>query len=153
MSNPKQQLNTEIPQEHIKPVLNSLLCERLVDFERRLNPETNQWEWRGKMKDGEELPWSEKLFNFCDEMTLTLDLACTVAAANNVNMAVHFAPEQKLFICQFLEVLPDKKVHVKVNVTSSHGALGLALAIAGLLKFDIQAHHKVLFPGHYLSVH
>jgi hypothetical protein len=141
-----------IPQEHLPLVINSLICERLMDFKRELvNDEAGtRHVWSGQNLDGEQ---TDQLFNFMDTDALAIELLNKFVDANElgynlirVPKTVGGHPVQALLLGADSEGRPTQRAHVSGNKIGPV----ICLLILGYMQVDIQAQHRALFPGHYL---
>lgn len=141
----------EIPKEHMDRVLNSLLCERLLGFERRMN-EKMEYEWRGRrVGTGEFSDWDDALVDFAGDLKEAQRLLQQFCRQIGICYNLIYDPRNGRHTVVLLQI-GDKGQPVPVVQISNISQLpqGIAAAIAGYSGFDLQEQHKLLYPGHYL---
>lgn len=146
---PKKQL--DIPPEHIPLLFNSLLCERLCNFTRTLDPATNDWKWEGATSDG-STP-SAELFDFVHNPPIALELLERVCTAQNWGYGLSFDPPNGGPISRNVVIVVQEPGGMRelAKVGQAHLiGFGIALALTVAFQMDVPAQHRELFPGHYL---
>lgn len=149
MSNQK----ISIPKEHMPRLLNSMLCENLLGFERRLNSD-GKHEWRGQMNDsGSWTEWTDKLeelVDFAGDVTEAIDMLQHVCSENGMGFNVVFDPQRNLLNVFILAVGPEGKPIPRVQIEGTQLASMICAAMCGLRGLSLEDQHRALFPGHYL---
>lgn len=145
----------EIPKEQMPLVLNSLIAEHVMGFERRLNTTTGNHEWSGKQEDGTVLDWAEAPpFDFARDDSLAVALASRICVENGYFIDFQISPEG-VFWARLGERLPEDPQSARMIAGPATGkplCLVLCLLICTARKLSVPGQHRTLFPGHYMKL-
>lgn len=148
MSNQK----ISIPKEHMPRLLNSILCENLLGFERRLGSK-GKHQWRGKSAGSDEwTEWTENLeeiLDFPGQLDEAMDLMQQVCHDNNMGYNVVFDPQRRVLTVFLLAVGPEGKPTPRVQIEGRHLPSMICAAMCGLRGFSLEDQHRALYPAHY----
>lgn len=150
-----------IPREQIDLTLNSLLCERLYQFKRTLDAGGN-WQWSAirTRPDGTEEEVHE-LLDVMNDNNVCMGLLKRFCEYQSWGFTVSRAPgrpnhpdapvEVSLFMVTNDSADPPE-LGLICRVSGSTLGLSVALALCGAAQLDPMAHHRELFPGHYMTL-
>ena len=150
MNQPKQ---IEIPGEHVPLLLNSLLAEQVMGFERRLNPETGRHEWSGKDSQGTEVPWSDTPpFDFAGDAGLAISLAERVCKEGGLVLDLQVDGESMMWSVKLGRLTGPESAEIVGRPGRGRPlSVMICLIIVSTLEHaSVQAQHRLLFPAHYL---
>lgn len=140
----------EIPKEHMPHVLNSLICERMLGFERRLNEHGN-FEWRGKKLDGTVSEWSEALLDFANKLDEAEHMLTQTCRQIGCGFNIIFDGRRELYAVLLSEQSADGKP-VRVSVQGKQLPLIISAAIVGAMGYNLSEQHRTLYPSHYIKL-
>lgn len=144
-----QHKTIDIPKEHIAHVLNVIISECLLGFERRL--ENGKHEWRGKRLDGTISDWSTDLPPFATDLAEAMHLATQVCRQMGVGLNAIYNPVHDVHLVVVLAIAPDgKSARPAFQVSGRPLPELLASAICQLIEADLMIYHRELFPAHYI---
>lgn len=154
----KRQEQISIPKEHIGRVMNSLLCENLMGFERRLNSD-GKHEWRGKRSGSDDLlDWTEwnddleEILDFVGDLNESIDLLQYCCRQKGVGYNLIYDPQRNVHSVFILEVGPNGKPVPRIQIEGSALTTMVCAAICGMHNFSFTDQHRALYPAHYLSL-
>lgn len=139
----------EIPADHMPTVLNSLICEHLLHFERRVN-KAGEFQWRGTKTTGEVTPWSAELVDFAGDLKEAQDLLHNYCKHVGMGYNLIFNPQNDKHVCVLLAVGEDGKPVPRVQIIGNPLSQLICAALCGLNGFQLEQQHRTLFPAHYL---
>lgn len=142
------------PMEHLPLVCNSLLCERLLGFERELVTDEGgtRFEWSGQGLNGEA---SSRLFDFFNTDPLALELLRMFCDSNELGYNLIHPPKQlaKLpYQCFLLGADTEGKPVQRASTQGNRIGPVTCLVMLGFMQVDLIAQHKLLYPGHYMAL-
>ena len=137
----------QIPQEHIALTMNSLLCEKLYGFQRVLGDD-GRFSWKAKKDDGTEV---DALFDFVDDPGTALRLIDRVCDHQKWGWSLNKEPENPMVNVALYLMATDGPALI-AQVSGKPIGLAISLCIAGALKLDPPSQHRILYPGHYMSL-
>lgn len=155
------QPRVEILPSQLPLLVNSLIVEHVMGFERRLG-DTGLWEWRGKKEDGTIVDWSDELpFDFVEDPGLAIALVERICLEQGLFIDTQFSSETKAWALKWGRPLTEDEAqqmrnhgedptnHAKIVGNPVLGKpLGLAfcLAVIALRGLDLPTQHALLFP-------
>lgn len=146
-----EQQKIEIPKDHMPLVLNSLICERMLGFERRLNEE-GSFEWRGKKLDGTVSEWSESLVDFCGNIAEAEHLLSQVCRQTGLGFNIVFDSPRDLYAVLLTERNEEGKATTRVSVQGKQLPLIISAALVGTMGYNVSEQHRTLYPMHYMRL-
>lgn len=141
----------QIPPEHIRLVMNSLLCERLFDFKRLLGTD-GKFTWTGiRTGAGGQEETVHELMDIVDDPGTALRVLQRFCEHQKWGFAITKGIGEPMFTVQIFFNNGQGEPSLIGAVTAQPFGLGAAFAIAASAKFDPIAQHRILFPGHYMA--
>ncbi len=145
----------DIPKEHIPTVLNSIVCEALLDFKRQLVG--GEWQWSGTGVDGEQ---QHELFDLVHDDGLAIEMLTRFCAGQPTPLGyqLNYIPkiegvsQQAMFQVYILQPDLEGNPQVLHRVDANRIGLGIALVFCGIVRADVTMQHRTLFPASYLSI-
>lgn len=145
--------------DHMPTLINASLAEAMLRTERRVNDAgAFEWRWRdgeGSQKQEDWSPWSERppldffgdtdtalklLEKFCEQNGLTFESQLVASGAGK-------------WAARIGRITSEGQAElVGKQVLMSTLAQAACMAICSVIKVDLAARHKELFPGHYIAL-
>lgn len=156
MSKPTDQ-KPKIPQQEFLRTLKALVLERCLGWERRLDPDSKLWQWRGPdFESGELTPWLtgwEALPNMLGDLDVTMmamqRMIIPLHAQKQTTVAIFFNPSSELqgasWVCAFSDFKPPND-KVRAQIGSSNLVGSILLTMLHYHGIGVEAHHKTYFP-------
>lgn len=150
---PPSQDVRDIPQAHIPLVLNSIVCESLLDFKRTLVD--GEWKWSGVGVDGTV---RNELFDLVHDDGLAIEMLTRFCGGQPTPLGyqLNFIPSingsPQMFQVYILQPDANGQPQVWNKVGCNRIGVGIALALCGIVQADLKRQHRQLFPGSYLSI-
>lgn len=148
-----KRVTVEVPKEHMNLTINSLLCEKLMGFERTLDS-TGNWQWKCVADNGEVIT---ELFNLVDDPQQIMDLLDSVCEMTGYGWGVTRMPgnDKALLKATIMRLEPGEKgpqMRVLGQADGRPAAFVMAITLCGAMGFDVNAHHRELFPASKLVI-
>lgn len=138
----------QIPKEHIPLTMNSLLCERLYGFQRELHPD-GSFSWQAVKDDGTVI---NDLMQIVDDPTTAIGFLDRICAHQKWGYQIMRDVEAPMVQVSLFLVDDKGEPQLITQCTGNPLGLTISLVIAGALKLDPKAQHRILYPGHYLQL-
>lgn len=135
----------QVDPDQLKRVVNALLAESCLGFERRL--EGGEFQWRGQQINGEWSEWSSDVLDFCGDDELALQHAKNMCNRHGLSFNLSYSPVHH-WVCTWGHY--SEQINWEAFVAASSIAGCISVSLCGFLKLDIAGTHKLLYPGSYL---
>lgn len=148
------QKQIEIPGEHVPLLVNSLLAEMLFGVSRRLNPQSNVFEWGGTDSEGKDVGWHDTPpFDFAMDDEVALELTTKICRDQGLVLDLQMDPSGG-WAAKFGRPTPgseDTADMVGRPVRTNKLSMSLSLLVCSTIPgASMLAQHQTLFPGSYL---
>jgi hypothetical protein len=146
---------SKLPQEDIPLVLNSLVNESLLGFNRTLN-DAGQWEWKCVGEDGSV---ATEMFDLVRNDMLAFEMLVRFCKSQPTPFGaqVNFIPavsegQRPMWSIYILQPDANGQPSTRAHVSANTLGVGIALALCGVVEANLLSQHRILFPAKYLAI-
>jgi hypothetical protein len=142
-----------IPVGHLPVLINSAIAESMLQTERRLENGEFEWRWRdgeGSTETQEWTAWSRSPpLDFFSDEKIAVKLLSKFCAQNGLTAELQFVEGN--WAGRIGRVTGEGQAQIVGRpALMSTMAQTICMMICSVIKVDLAARHRDLFPGHYL---